>query len=283
MKRHYLIHLGIHKTATTATQHFFRKQEAKLMERNVRYVPLQIMRKEITPDFCSSSPLRRKKLFSRLNSFPEAKIILSDENMLGGIRKLSNRGLYPHAEKRVLSFCKAASDDLVTLFITLREPASLISSMYCEYLRHHDFVTFDHYIKGFDIADFSFARMFRWLNKVPGHTRIVITPFEDPPVGSLLATIARILREALGTHEMGDIGPFNQNRSRSSYTREELDMAACIANKSGGKAAREYLQKLDDESTRFGTTRFEPIEQPMADTINKRYREELAGTLARFR
>jgi hypothetical protein len=241
------------------------------------------MRKEITPDFCSSSPLRRKRLFFKLDSFPEEKILLSDENILGGIKKLSDRGLYPHAENRILSFCKAASDDMITIFITLREPASLIPSMYCEYLRHHDFVTFDDYIKYFDIENFSFARLFQWLNKVPGNTRIIITPFEDPPVGSMLVTIARIWKEAVGAHDTSEIGPFNQNRSRSSYTQEELDMAACIANKAGGKMAREFLLKLDDESTRFGKTRFEPIDQAITDIINGRYHDELVGAFARFR
>ena len=55
-------------------------------------------------------------------------------------------------------FCDQFADRRIQLFLTLREPAAFIASMYCEYLRHNPYLPFEDYVRGFDLAGFSYGR-----------------------------------------------------------------------------------------------------------------------------
>lgn len=277
MSQQFFLHLGLHKTATTATQNFLQKNSDLLLANEVRYLPLYKMRDEITPLFCSMRQMKRQMLFDLLESFPNKKIILSDENILGGTGEIKEGNLYHYAKNRVMSFCKDAGKKPVTLFLTLREPSAFISSMYCEHLRHGSFISFDDYIRNFDLEKFSYASMFGWLKELPRNTRAIVIPFEAPPENKLLATAARILKETVGVHAMSGFEPFSEKCSRSSFSQEELNLAATIADQVGNKMPQEFLNRIDSLDCRFGSTKFAPLEPELSRRIDERYQQELVS------
>lgn len=275
MSQQFFFHLGLHKTATTATQNFLHNNSDNLLANDVRYIPLNKMRNEVSPFIYSLNKQKRRMLFDLLESFPNKKIILSDENILGGTDEIKEANLYHYSKNRVVSFCEEAGRRPVTLFLTLREPASFITSMYCEHLRHSDFITFDDYIRHFDVEKFSYANIFSWLKKLPRNTRAIVIPFEAPPQNNMLATAARLLKETIGVHAMSSFSSFPVRKSRSSFTQEELDLAATIANQAGGKMHLEFLNGLDTNNCRFGTTKFSPFDPMLVQRLNDRYQKEL--------
>lgn len=49
MHRKVVLHLGIHKTATTALQEFLERESRSLRDNGAVYIPLAEMREEISP------------------------------------------------------------------------------------------------------------------------------------------------------------------------------------------------------------------------------------------
>ncbi len=276
-EQQYFIHLGLHKTATTALQSFLQKVSSTLLAHDVRYIPLQRMRAEITPLFCSSDKARRRRLMDQLETFPNHNVLLSDENILGSPADIASGVLYPYARNRVESFCEEADGRPVTVFVTLREPAAFITSMYCEYIRHQEFIPFDEYVAPFDVGGFSYAKAFRWLKRLPGNARAIVMPFETSSGGGVEAIARRIIEEVAGRDFPVDFDLFPKAKSRSSYSQEEIDLAAVIADRAGGKMAQVFLNALDARNQRFGQTRFFPISADLTAKLESRYAEELAA------
>lgn len=280
MSQHYFLHVGLHKTATTATQNYLHKNLDLLLDNDVRYIPLYKMRNELTPLICSARETKRKSLFDFLASFPNKKILLSDENILGGTADIREGDLYQYAKSRVLSFCEEAGKRPVTIFLTLRDPASFISSMYCEHLRHSNFISFEQYTRNLNIKNFSYAQIFGWMNKLPKNTRVIVIPFESPPENGLLATASQIFKHTIGIHAMSGLPPFPDKRSRSSFSQEELELAAIIAEKGGDRLPQEFLKGLDSLGQRFGSTKFNPLAEELRRMLHERYQQELGGFFA---
>lgn len=278
-EQQYFIHLGLHKTATTALQSFLHKNAAALLTHDVRYIPLQRMRAEITPLFCSAEKSKRRRLMEQLEAFPNRRVLLSEENILGSPADIASGVLYPYAKNRVETFCEEAGNCPVTVFVTLREPASFFTSMYCEYIRHQDFIPFDEYVAPFDVSGFSYAKTFRWLKRLPGNARAIVMPFETSLGGGVEAIASRIIDEVAGPDSRVDISLFPKAKSRSSYSREEIDLATTIASKAGGKMAQVFLNALDSRNHRFGETGFAPISPDLCAQLKQRYVDELAEFL----
>lgn len=163
----FFVHLGVHKTATTALQNFLFKNLKQLLAHDVRYIPLKPTRSEITPLVCSAEKTSRKRLIELLASFPNRKILFSDENLLGNLGDIPYGTLYPYARSRILRFCDDVAPARVELFLTLREPSRFVSSMYSEYIRHNPYLSFDEYIRDFDLTGFSYLTTFSWLSELP--------------------------------------------------------------------------------------------------------------------
>jgi hypothetical protein len=275
MAKNIIIHLGLHKTATTSLQEFLQANVAKFLQRGVRYIPLQRMRTDITPLFWAVDKGRRAKLTSLLETFDQETILLSDENLIGVPGELAQGGLYPYAANRVRTFCEDMKETRITLFLTLREPHLFLTSMYSEYLRHNDFVTFEQFLAGFDISGFSYQKTFGWLKNMPSNTRVRIIPFETGEGGGVIRIAKEIVDEACGPESGIDPTTFPSQKSRSAYSAEELDLAAEIARRSDPCMSRFLLNALDTRGKRFGQTRFEPLSPSMVELLVSRYRSDL--------
>lgn len=277
--REYFLHLGLHKTATTALQEFLFRSQSHLLAKDVRYIPLKRMRAEVTPLFCNADKGARRKLIDLLNQFPNQKVLLSDENIIGNPGDIQTGALYPYAANRVLSFCEEVAPAKVTLFLTLRDPSSFITSMYCEFIRHNSFVSFDEYTGACRLPDFSYRRTFHWLGRMPKSVTVRVIPFESALGGGVPAITARILDDLAGGAEGFDLDLFPKSKSRSSYSQEEIDLATTISNQAGPRMAQVFLNALDAKNQRFGCTRFNPMPSELVEHLQARYRSELADLM----
>ena len=205
-------------------------------------------------------------------------LLLSDENILGAPGDILGGALYPFAENRVRRFCDQFADRRIRLFLTLREPAAFLASMYCEYLRHNPYLAFADYARGFDLAGFSYAQVFDWLFALPRHVAVTVTPFEAARGGGVRVIAERLLAAACGPGHGIDPGRFPATRSRASYSVEELDA------RRGDRRARRRRRPRRSSSTcstardrRFGATRFEPLPPERAAALAARYDRDLAA------
>lgn len=277
MPRKIILHLGLHKTATTALQSFFDRQARALAAAGAYYVPLKHMRSDVTPLLTSLDDGKRVRLALLVEGIDKRTVLLSDENILGSPGDITRGALYPFARNRLETFCDEHREAQITLFITLREPQAFLASLYCEYLRHKTFVSFADYVAGYDLEEFSYLEIFGWLMELPPEVTVRIIPFETARGGGV-EMIARALVEAACGPEHGvDLAAFPTAKSRSAFSVEELGLAAEIAAQADPKTAQLFLNMLDARGRRFGTTRFAPLPEELAARLEARYDADLAA------
>ena len=275
MPKRIILHLGLHKTATTSLQDFLTENIPALLRHGVRYVPLQRMRTDITPLFWALDKGRRSKLAEFIDSVGEETLLLSDENMIGVPGELTQGGVYPYSRNRVVSFCEEMADRRITLFLTLRDPQWFLTSMYSEYLRHNEFITFGDFTGALDCPDFSYRKAFGWMGKLPSNTKVRILPFEPAHGGGVVRIAEEIIGEACGPAAGIDVARFPDRKSRSSYSTEEIDLAADIARRADPLMSKFFLNALDARERRFGSTKFAPLPADVADRMRRTYQEDL--------
>lgn len=275
MPKNLILHIGLHKTATTSLQDFLQANTGKLLQRGVRYIPLQRMRTDVTPLFCSADKARRGKLAEFIGSVEKETLLLSDENLIGTPGEFVQGGIYSYAANRMTTFCEDMKDYRITIFLTLREPYPFIASMYSEYLRHNEYITFERFIAGLNFPDFSYRKIFGWMQKLPSNTRVRAIPFEKEEDGGVVRITGDIIAEACGPDSGIDPSSFPSRKSRSAYSLEELELAADIARRSDPKMSQFFLNALDAKDKRFGQTRFDPLPAALVAELSARYRSDL--------
>ena len=275
MAKKIIVHLGLHKTATTSLQEFLQTHNNDLAQKDVRYVPLQRMRTDLTPLFWNLDKNRRSKLISFISEVKKETVLLSDENIIGTPGELANSGLYPYAQNRVETFCEDMKSAQITLFLTLRQPSDFLTSMYSEYLRHNPYLSFDQYLSGFNVPGFSYRQAFGWLFRLPSNTKVRVIPFETSEGGGVLQTAREIITAACGPESGIDIDSFPVQKSRSSYSTEELELAAEIARRSDPRMSQFFLNALDAREKRFGQTKFTPLPPQVVADLKGRYTKDL--------
>jgi len=272
-----ILHLGLHKTATTALQDFLAGEQKALLAHGVVCPRLSRMRSDLTPLIVSAAKPDRAALARFVDRARQPVLLMSDENILGAPGDILGGALYPWAENRIRRFCDQFAGRRIRLFLTLREPAAFLASMYCEYLRHNPYLGFADYARGFDLERFSYAAVFDWLGALPRHVAVTVTPFEAARGGGVRVITERLLAAACGPSHGIDPGRFPEARSRSSYSVEELDLAAEVAGRADPKTAQIFLNMLDARDRRFGATRFEPLPPERAAALAARYDRDLAA------
>lgn len=277
-----ILHLGLHKTATTALQDFLAGEQKALLGHGVLYPRLARMRSDLTPLIASASKPDRAALARFVDKARQPVLLLSDENILGSPGDILGGALYPWAENRVRRFCEQFAGRRIRIFLTLREPGPFLASMYCEYLRHNPYLGFEDYARGLDLEGFSYAAVFDWLGALPRHVSVTVTPFESARGGGVRVITERLLAAACGPEHAIDAGRFPATRSRSAYSAEELGLAAEIAARADPKTAQIFLNLLDARDRRFGATRFEPLPAGLAAALAAGYERDLAA-FARLR
>ncbi|WP_221793734.1 hypothetical protein [Oceanobacter mangrovi] len=134
--RHYNIHIGIHKTATT-----FLQQQLEISFKNdleIKYIPLNQLRN-----------WRKKKGFYFILEHLQGykKSIISDENIIGSAAMIKSGQLYTKVFSQVSRYINSTGKNNTTVFISLRSYHAFLTSIYCEYLRHNPFIRFSIYIQ----------------------------------------------------------------------------------------------------------------------------------------
>lgn len=275
MHRKVVLHLGIHKTATTALQEFLERESRSLRDNGAVYIPLAEMREEISPLIRSNQPLHREFLIKMAERMGAASIILSDENIAGLTSDICSGVLYPYAGGRVTRLCKDFADWSVDIVLTVRSPKSYILSSYSEYLRHHDFCRFEDYIRDFDMKNFSYTSVFSWASDLPANARVTILPFEAANGGGLGHVAKRILTLACGPFHGIRTEDFPITTIRSSFSAEEIALAQKIADNAGPTAAMCFLRMIGFRDFRFGETRFDPLPADLSRSMEDRYLADL--------
>lgn len=270
-----VFHLGLHKTGTTSVQNAFDRARAQLAELGAHYIPLEHARRSLTALLIRPHEKERAEARAVFAAMPQRCLLLSDENIIGGLADPLAGQLYPQAEPRIRSLTQILPDAEVHVVIVLRSPQSFFPALYSEYLRHGTFVRFQDYVAGLDLKDFGFRKHFQFAADAGIKAHWHFLPFEADLGGGVPAAYDLLAKLLVGA-DAPKLGPFPDLRMRASLTAEEMALVADAGEQMGGSMATAVTRLLASRDTRLGTTPFRPMDASLAEELAARYREDVS-------
>ena len=185
------LHIGAHKTATTNLQRSFTMQQNALINAGVRYYGPESLRRperSIADVFgleVSKRPPRPTR--SRQDQFAFMvkdghRLVLSDENFIGVMHNKKGAmlsPLYPHAQKRVAALVDAVAPHPVDVFLSIRNPATFLTSAYGQALMGGLPMSFEEYIAKNPLDLIDWAALVARLRAIPNLGEIIVWRFEE--------------------------------------------------------------------------------------------------------
>ena len=177
------LHLGAHKTATTYIQSALELSRDKLHEADISYVPLPELRRAVTERLGFARPKLRSAVDRLLKDHGGCKrLILSDENIIGGLKPSARFGFYARRRRRLTKLLNKLGQHDFQIFFATRSYDEFMSAMYCEYIRHRPFIEAETYLGNFAYKAFNWAEIVGTFVRLVGAEKIYLWRYEDFPV-----------------------------------------------------------------------------------------------------
>jgi hypothetical protein len=175
-----LLHLGVHKTATTYIQKKLALNAGLLADRHIHYDPLDVFRKGFTSLLKEDTTRANDYVTHLMATAASMTLLVSEENILGVPGELVRDGrYYGRARRRLGRTAELLQTDNPEIYLGLRDYASFAVSMYCEYIRHQKFLTFADYWKIVVASGFSWMTVIEDIHAAVPGARIVLWDFAD--------------------------------------------------------------------------------------------------------
>ena len=253
-----ILHLGLHKTATTALQDFLagERQGAARARRRLPAARADALGPDAADRQRAAKP-DRAALARFVDKVRQPVLLLSDENILGAPGDIARR--------RALPLCREPGPPLLR---PVRRPAhpAVPDAARARGLPRLDVLRVPaaqplarlrRLRPRLRLEGFAYAAVFDWLFALPRHVAVTVTPFEAARGGGVRVIAERLLEAACGPGHGIDPAASPRPARASSYSVEELELAATIAARADAKTAQIFLNMLDSRDRRFGATRFD--------------------------
>ncbi|MDH6267265.1 hypothetical protein M2360_002662 [Rhizobium sp. SG_E_25_P2] len=266
-----VLHLGAHKTATTYIQKKFAQSRGILKRHDVHFYKLEQLRKSFTPLVYGNKKENVAFIAQMAEMAASGNVLISEENILGMAGELVKKGnFYPDVASRVALVIEKLNVEAPVIYICLREYSGFVVSMYCEYLRHQNFIKFETYMDTFRQSGFSWVQVIRDVRASAPKSEIHLWDF---------AKFRRCEQEIL-SHMIGfDAALLNsQDESvRESFSNIAMDAYEALAPVLEGKEHRKMLQHLSAAFPRGEQyPAFKPLSDQETEFFQKKYADDLA-------
>ena len=264
-----VLHLGAHKTATTYIQNALELSRDRLVGVDVGYVPLRELRSTVTELLGFGRRGLPDGVARLLGENGDSKrLILSDENIIGGL-KPTRTGFYAKRGRRVSKLLKALGPHKIQIFFAVRSYDKFFSAMYCEYIRHHPFVTAQSYLQRFNPRTFNWPTIIGTFIAAAGAKNVAIWRFEDFQMihdqvfEALIEAPAKLVRKPTDRIRESLSVRAVESLARLSLTRDVSEIRA-----SARAAAAAHPKGLDNPA-------FSAFDRPTEDELRARYERDV--------
>lgn len=274
-----ILHLGVHKTATTYLQAVLEANRDRLGAESIGYVTLAEMRGGITAAARrpGSFELRLKRAVGPLlERYKDCRrLILSDENLSGGSRELIDGTFYSESGARAARLAKALGSDDVEIMIAVRSYDSFVSSAYSEHLRNWPYLTPAEYVAAVDIDRLNWATVIADLCRRFGQERVIAWRFED------LAEIEdELLTVMTGGAAIEWIKP--QETVRRSFSRKTVDALAALEPLLSREEIGALVEPISEALSPPEAAPFRAYEEDRAQALRARYDRDIEALQREF-
>lgn len=231
------LHIGAHKTATTHLQRSLQKHEQALHKRNVRFYG---------PRYLRDPEHRLAEVFglndggdstlsgaeqARLLAQGAERLILSEENLLGLVLSDYKPGLlYPRAKLRVARLLDRLETLPVSLFLSVRDPAPWIASLYAQRIKGGHLIGFSEFCAGSAPDDLEWSHLVKRLSNLPNLSEVVVWRYEE-----YKALFPSIVKSLSGQSEDSPVKPIKRRLNTSLSAAALKQIETWRTEKKGGQ------------------------------------------------
>ncbi len=262
------LHLGVHKTATTYVQSRLWNSLDELERNRVNYIGLSDLRKRLTSRLGDVS-FGKLDVFDALYPFLNCdRLILSDENILGGTDAPRRQTFYPWAKQKVKKVLGGLEGCDVEVYVTLRSFPDYLISRYTESLRHFKFSTFEDYMSGIEMKNISWLPLLDDLSAA-GCKNIFVNDFKY--VVNSDEYIYRLVGKEV------EINEANQGSwvRRSKISKEAYEILKLYGEMYSDQSTRRLIGMMDNHPQHTEATPFMPFTEKQLNELNAKYESEL--------
>lgn len=273
-----VIHLGVHKTATTFLQAHWAVCARQPWATAVSAPALDAVREALTPavDGKASSQLRsRASRWLTDLAASHHRLVISDENLIGtSLGNFQAKTLYPRARERLQQLGSLLPSGELTVLLSLRGYADYLSSAYCEVLRHTPFRPFRARVAGLDVGKRGWVELVRDVQAALPHARLVVWCYED------FAALAPALTGWMFDRPVADLPSAPTQRYRASFSQPAVEAATVVHRALGPEQATDLLPELASAmpvSTHGAFSPWDAVERAALDRAYDSALETMAG------
>lgn len=181
--RDIYFHIGVHKTATTHLQRVLGGNRKTIAAAGIDYIgPAHTRAARVSILELLGIAHQKWRPSPHLPDLkPGAeRILISEENYIGSFHRPELApGFYPQAEERLRFLKSRLGDHRLHLAIGVRDPASFITSHYCQSLLAQQVQSWDEFIANMPLTSFDWFRWLRALAAPRIFTSITVWPYEE--------------------------------------------------------------------------------------------------------
>lgn len=264
------LHLGVHKTATTYLQSRLQNSIEILKENGIGHIPLVSLRRAVTTRL-DDEQFSTQQLLDLFQPYLSCeRLILSDENLIGGTFKPNSELIYEDAGRRLKKLLSLLGEFHVELFITLRNYPDYFVSRYTESLRHYRFFSFEQYYKSVDFESVTWLDVIASL-KEAGAGSIIVSDFGDIFADEQDYFYPLFQKENIVLNAATD----NPTIRRSKLSKEAYDVVKCYGNRYSKHSINKLMNLLDNARQESPATAFMPFTDQQIQAFSERYAHEL--------
>ncbi|WP_120077440.1 hypothetical protein [Aurantiacibacter odishensis] len=189
-----ILHLGVHKSATTFIQHTLAHNQGAIYSGGRAYWTLEQCRPQIAQAIAEQS--RQASLLERLRKFrrgpfyggagkvasllePQMPVVLSEENIIGNPADCIGGEIYPHASRRLDALAPAFGQRPVEVWLCLRNYPDFLSSVFAESLRHGSHMEIGEFLEANAEPQGGWIELVASIRHSLPRCRLVIWRYED--------------------------------------------------------------------------------------------------------
>ena len=265
------LHLGVHKTATTYLQSKLNNSTGELTKNGISYIPLGRLRRTVTSQL-DETDFSNQQLMDALKPYLNCqRLILSDENLIGGMFKPKANFIYDDVARRLKKLLSLLDNYSVEIFITLRNYPEYFVSRYTESLRHYDFFSFEQY---YDCVDFTTVS---WLDVIDSiksvySGNITVTDYNDFLNDEKNYFYSLLKKDNVNLKNAEN----NPTIRRARLSKEAYEIVNCFGSQYSKTSIKKLINFLENTPQDNPATQFMPFTPLEIHAFSERYAREMS-------
>ncbi|MCP4361006.1 MAG: hypothetical protein GY796_23615 [Chloroflexi bacterium] len=239
------IHVGTHKTGSTAIQHALRQNQFALREENLVFLPLPgnvrslMLLKELDYDIIElfKRELNRQVTYNQKKEGEGVRFLMSWEGFSGNpLSGYKNAGIVAEHLKKITDYMD------VRIIVYLRRQDDFLESLYTQKIHEGESYTFQSFIETYSTSLFDWERFLHCYSEHFGKENVIARRYDKaflPESDSLLKDFSQVVgidNEQLLSH----IDTLTPNRG---YSRDALEIAR-LSNPHLSNDERQYMRRI---------------------------------------